>query len=457
MKPLFSGKQAFEHLQVLAEEIGPRHGGSKNEARAARYINEHFKELGLKSRVEPYPIYSFEDSDASLTTSDGKSIPCVAVPIAGSTPAKGITKEPIFLEEGSPLLLDERVKDRIVVTFGGFGGDEQRLIHLSAAGFVSIHTKSGAQPMRAPSKAAKKRKLGAIPSVRVTLEDGVRLIENLPSTLTLKVVTRDEKVTKGSNVVADLAGDADEDDVIIVCAHFDSVWAGPGAIDNGGGTAAMMELARVYAGKGCRRNLRFVAFGGEEMGLWGARGYVKKLKDANDKTKKNKDFELDGLRTELDRVRFVVNLDMMGPLYGRSTAITLGSADIAAAARLLAHELRYPLRVRENAIYSSDNMAFNRVGISSISFNRCGHGELGGHTDRDVVDNCSAEGLAHIGHFVENWMDRYVLGMHVFPFPKAMPAAAKKVVSERLKGKDHFDYKVVGPAKRYRAKKSKKA
>ena len=470
MKTLFSGEKAFAHLRVLAEEIGPRHGGSRNEARAARHIRDHFRSLGLRSRLEPYPIYSFEDAKGSLTTPDGEDIPCIAVPISAATPRKGITREAIFIEEASPLLLDERVRDKIVVTFGDFGGGERAFISHGPAGLVSIQANARKRHFRGTRKADSKRKIGSVPTVRMTFEDGTKLIENLPARLTMKVATLEEKVGKGLNVVADLPGgrsgpptsrrglpgDSDKGEVIVVCAHYDSVWAGPGAFDNGGGTAGIMELARVYTEKGCRRNLRFVAFGGEEMGLWGARGYVRKLKDENDRIKKDKDFELDGLRTEFDRLRFVVNLDMMGPLHGRSSAIALGSADIAASARLLAQELRYPLNVRENEIYSSDNMAFNCVGIPSISFNRCGHGDLGGHTDRDVIDNCSSEGLAHVCRFIEKWMDRYVSDMHTFPFPKELPEAARTVVEKRFKGKKFLDYKVVAPKKRYRKRKNRR-
>jgi len=46
METLFSGEKAFAHLQMLAEQIGPRHGGSRNEARAARHIRDHFRSLG---------------------------------------------------------------------------------------------------------------------------------------------------------------------------------------------------------------------------------------------------------------------------------------------------------------------------------------------------------------------------------------------------------------------------
>lgn len=450
MKSEFNGKNAYQHLKALAEDIGPRHGGSTNEAKAARYINSYFKKLGLKSSIRKYPIYSFKDATASLKTSDGKEIPCVAVPITVSTPPRGITAEPIFIENDNAVNLDESINGKIVVMFNNFSGELQRRFHAcKPAGLVSIQTNPHQKHLRAPYKAAIRRKIGSVPTVRVTLKDGLRLIKKLPKKLTLKQHTENERVTKGCNVIADLKGSSKyDDDVIVICAHFDSVWAGPGAVDNGGGIANILELARIYAAKGSPHNLRFIAFGGEEMGLWGANAYIKELYDENHDLKDNKQFLRDGIRTELDKIRFLINLDMMGQLHGNSVAVTLGHPDIAASARLLANELRYPLQVNENSMYSSDNMAFNYAGIPSISWHRCGYAGFDGHTSGDIVKNCSPEGLAHIGRFIEAWIDRYV-DTHTFPFQRELPETAKKTVDDWFKGRNPLDYEVFGPQKKY--------
>ena len=333
--------------------------------------------------------------------------------MTASTPTEGITKKVIFLEEAAAAYLDESVTDKIVVTFDSFAGDVQDRFHsYKAAALVSIQTQSSKSHFRGTYNSVAKRKIGSIPSVRLTLDDGRKLIHNLPEKMTLKVDTQEEKVTTGHNVIADMKGSDSGHDIIVICAHYDSVWQGPGAFDNGGGTAGIMELARVYKEKGSKYNLRFIAFGGEEMGIWGSKAYVKKLKDKSDKIKKDKHFEKDGLKTEFDYHRFLVNLDMMGHFHGRSCAVTFGDTDIAASVRLFSKEIRYAINVRENEIYSSDNMAFNYAEIPSLSFYRCGFGDLGGHTEMDVIDNCNPAGLAHIGGFVEKWINRYIQAMH---------------------------------------------
>ncbi len=52
--------------------------------------------------------------------------------------------------------------------------------------------------------------------------------------------------------------------IILIGAHYDSVLGSPGANDNGSGVAAMLALARRFAGKPAQHTLRFVAFVNEE-------------------------------------------------------------------------------------------------------------------------------------------------------------------------------------------------
>jgi Zn-dependent M28 family amino/carboxypeptidase len=53
-------------------------------------------------------------------------------------------------------------------------------------------------------------------------------------------------------------------DVVLIGAHYDSVFGSPGANDNGSGVAALLALARRFAGKSPQHTLRFVAFVNEE-------------------------------------------------------------------------------------------------------------------------------------------------------------------------------------------------
>jgi len=70
--------------------------------------------------------------------------------------------------------------------------------------------------------------------------------------------------TTVANVFADLEGRAMPDEIIVVGAHYDSALGTPGADDNGSGVAALLALARAFAGTPRQRTLRFVAFVNEE-------------------------------------------------------------------------------------------------------------------------------------------------------------------------------------------------
>ena len=80
------------------------------------------------------------------------------------------------------------------------------------------------------------------------------------------------------NLIADWPG-GDENDVLMVGAHLDSVAAGPGINDNGSGSAAILALALAVAAKHHRpaRHLRFAWWGTEELGLIGSKHYVRSL------------------------------------------------------------------------------------------------------------------------------------------------------------------------------------
>ncbi|HEY2140417.1 MAG TPA: M28 family peptidase [Chthoniobacterales bacterium] len=77
-------------------------------------------------------------------------------------------------------------------------------------------------------------------------------------------------------------------EIVVVGAHYDSVSGSPGANDNATGVAAVLALARRFAGKPCEQTLRFVAFVNEEPPYFqteemGSLVYAKRCKERGDK------------------------------------------------------------------------------------------------------------------------------------------------------------------------------
>jgi hypothetical protein len=104
--------------------------------------------------------------------------------------------------------------------------------------------------------------------------------------------------TSTRNVVAEMPGRTDSDEIVIICAHYDSISSepevsAPGADDNASGVAAVMEAARILAGHPLDFTVRFIAFSAEEWGLYGSRAHSA------------------GARASSEKIIGVLNLDMI--------------------------------------------------------------------------------------------------------------------------------------------------
>lgn len=82
-----------------------------------------------------------------------------------------------------------------------------------------------------------------------------------------------------ANIEAQLQGTSQPEEIVVIGAHYDSVFGSPGANDNASGVAALLELARLFKEASPARTLRFVAFANEEppyfqTALMGSRVYA---------------------------------------------------------------------------------------------------------------------------------------------------------------------------------------
>ena len=109
-----------------------------------------------------------------------------------------------------------------------------------------------------------------------------RLIEsNIPVQMELDIQTAFNKDhDNGYNVVAEIPGtdQALKDEVVMLGGHLDSWYSGTGATDNGAGSAVMMEAIRILKALDVhpKRTIRIALWSGEEQGLYGSYGYVRK-------------------------------------------------------------------------------------------------------------------------------------------------------------------------------------
>ncbi len=112
--------------------------------------------------------------------------------------------------------------------------------------------------------------------VRATIVARLRALGLLPHVRTAGVVSVEDGRVAGTvhNILARLPGSDPARSVLLV-AHYDSVAVAPGAADDGGGVATLLETARALAaGPPLRNDIVILFTDGEEKGLLGARAFI---------------------------------------------------------------------------------------------------------------------------------------------------------------------------------------
>lgn len=80
----------------------------------------------------------------------------------------------------------------------------------------------------------------------------------------------------GKNIEATIIGEnTSSPKIYVICAHYDTVEGSPGADDNGAGIAAVLAAAELLSQCKVNHTVRFLAFSGEEQGLYGSYQYAK--------------------------------------------------------------------------------------------------------------------------------------------------------------------------------------
>jgi hypothetical protein len=184
------------------------------------------------------------------------------------------------------------------------------------------------------------------------------------------------------NVVATVEGTAQPDIVMVVGGHYDSVvyglgtdpyvWA-PGADDNGSGTAATLEMARIIFQNPLPVTVIFVPFAQEEQGLIGS------------------DHFAEYLHNQGTNLPLMLNADMIGHSVDADTDVTIYSAfDAGEFVNIMmdmADTYTY-LRAHYNGQSSgSDHYSFYQWGYDAIFVSEGEFFTNGWHKNYDIVDS----------------------------------------------------------------------
>jgi aminopeptidase YwaD len=428
----FSGERAFEYVKKLAVDIGSRPSGTDAERRSADWILSELERLGLDSRIEEFEAYTGSVKAKKLEALEPykAEIPCEVMPLSGSTGAKGVIGDLLYLDSYDEEYITHEVSGKIIITSGMPANRDRAFAQLKRykpAGMIIIESTPGAMAKNLWGSPTFRKKYVDIPMVRVTFEDGVKLVKSGAKSMRLKAVN-EEKTIRTQNVVAEIKGTLRPEEIIVVGGHYDTVLEVSGAGDNAGGTAIMLELARVFKARGTKRTMRFVAWGCEELGLLGSREYAKRLREASEVAKKANE----EANTELDYTVLCLNLDVHGGLIGTNSAKILGPPELTSAVRLLSKEKGVVFKVSEE-VYSSDGTSLSAVGVPSVSLSRETPTNLLMHTREDEEKWLSPDALRTHGAFAEEFLTRYVAEAAAWPFERTIPDKQKKEIEEYFK------------------------
>jgi Zn-dependent M28 family amino/carboxypeptidase len=135
-----------------------------------------------------------------------------------------------------------------------------------------------------------------IPVVFVPFAVGESLYDDsLEGPVTVEVVAdQTVEMRPTTNILAETKT-GNDDEVVMVGAHLDSVIEGPGINDNGSGSAAVLEVAENMARVNPTNTVRFALWGAEEFGLLGSEYYVENL-----------------TQEQSDDIALYLNFDMVG-------------------------------------------------------------------------------------------------------------------------------------------------
>jgi len=174
------------------------------------------------------------------------------------------------------------------------------------------------------------------------------------------------------NVIAE-SKTGDPNNVVVVDAHLDAIY-GAGMLDNASGSATILDIAQKMKRVHPRNKLRFIWFGGEELGLLGSAYYVDNL-TPNELGRIGYDLDADVTATP----NYVIGvLDPAGvDLFGRTVSTTFPT------------KVYKPSKVARNQITSYftaqgfNHEFFSPVGTDAFSFNMAGIPASGVLTGQD--------------------------------------------------------------------------
>lgn len=393
----------FSFLKQLSFE---RIGGSLAELHAAELICQKISHLGGVAQLESFSFQDVETQTAEFTVLEPyqKSYSVVCYRFSSNTPQDGLSGDFLFVGEPSEISLAD-ARGKIVLICGRLTIEYYLL--LLRAGVSAFLTMSGSltdgsdSDLISPHLSQGMCKYDAIPGLNIRMRDGMELVQRGAKKVRMQLTCHAVNRTS-HNVVSELQGQGKPEEIIIVGAHYDSVAYSNGVYDNGAGCVTLLNLLNYFLHHLPYRTLRFIWFGSEELGLMGSQSYLR-------------------THTEEQKfMRFMINVDLGGIVFGRDMICISADKDLAIFSDYLSKEKGFPIESRYETT-SSDCASFVNAGIPAVSFCRAGlSGSEFMHTRYDCIEFQSNQALENSIHFIRHFTERLTNSV-VFPVSRKIP------------------------------------
>jgi Iap family predicted aminopeptidase len=395
--------KGYSTLKEATETIGHRLTGSENGAMAEEYTYNKFKEYGFADvQYQTFEVEAWA-RDSVAVEIDGE--PTKAVTLGHSPVKADVTGE--IVDMGNGLEADyadnpEAVKDKIALVYISIlEGSPEGLSNLHRSEKTALAIKYGAKGMiiinQVPNgvlltgTASVTGELIPIPAICIGMEDGMALKERLKDNPVEAHIwmTNKSDMIKARNVIATLPGSELPQEEIVIGGHLDSWDLATGAIDNGIGSFAVLDIARAFQANGLKpkRTVKFVMFMGEEQGLLGSK-YMVEQAIANN---------------TMDQIKYMMNLDMSGNPIGMNAG---GKLDNEAFFKELGATIQQQDSMYQNTFSNrsglhSDHQPFMLEGVPILSVHSNLDRSIYGcyHSDCDDFNLVNEEHMTNTARF----------------------------------------------------------
>jgi hypothetical protein len=386
--PPASAARLEKDLRVLAQDIGVRLAGSPGEQAAAHYVSQRLAETGAQVREERFLMRERRVESEELEIQLGGGWQRFPGSLFSNTPGTDgqwleapleFFEAPAEYQRGTLAHL----RGKAVVHLGCHIESREHYRRLMEAGpafllFVDVRY-PGKVPLADGMFPAYTDALGAVPTMNVAYMDAWEWKRQGAVAARLRV-RGGMREAESQNLIAEFPGSGPE--LLIVAGHHDTQAASPGADDNGTGTAAVLELARLVGGLApLRRTVRLVSFGAEEQLSVGSAEYVRRH------------------RAELaERGRFLLNFDSFGSHLGWLELIAGGPPAMAEWLRGAYQRHDLYVSVVTKVVPYADHFPFVAAGVPAASLLRsnCTAGRFFHHRPDDDLSRISTGLMARV-------------------------------------------------------------